>query len=83
MPENPTPDRLGPNAFASTLAAVTGVEGWMTDAQAARLWQAARAVPETGQIVEIGSFHGRSTIVLAKGADQECAGDRDRPARRR
>ena len=70
MPENSTPDGLGLNAFASTLAAVADVEGWMTDAQAKRLWQAARGVPETGQIVEIGSFRGRSTIVLANGADK-------------
>ena len=40
----------------------------MTDAQARRLWDSASAVPENGQIVEIGSFHGRSTVVLARAA---------------
>lgn len=43
------------------------VEGWLTDAQAARLAAAgARAVG--GTVVEIGSFRGRSTIVLARAA---------------
>jgi Methyltransferase domain len=46
---------------------VTGpVEGWLTDAQAARL--RARATAAEGTIVEIGSFRGRSTIVLALAA---------------
>jgi predicted O-methyltransferase YrrM len=56
------------DGFAGALDAVATVEGWMSDAQAERLWQAARRVPESGQIVEIGSFRGRSTIVLARGA---------------
>ena len=55
--------------FSSALAAVSQVEGWMTDDQARRLWDAARAVPPGGQIVEIGSFRGRSAIVLARAAD--------------
>jgi predicted O-methyltransferase YrrM len=54
--------------FPAALAAVSGVEGWMTDDQARRLWDAARAVPPGGQIVEIGSFRGRSAIVLARAA---------------
>jgi predicted O-methyltransferase YrrM len=54
--------------FASVLALVAGVEGWMTDAQARRLWDGARRVGAGGAIVEIGSFRGRSTIVLASGA---------------
>ena len=44
------------------------VEGWLTEAQAARLDRCARAVPGGGRIVEIGSFRGRSTIVLARAA---------------
>jgi predicted O-methyltransferase YrrM len=56
------------SGFSATLAAVAGVEGWMTDAQAQRLWDRARAVEGNGRIVEIGSFRGRSTIVLATAA---------------
>ncbi len=39
----------------------------MTDSQALRLWRAARSVA-SGQIVEIGSFRGRSTAILALAA---------------
>ena len=44
------------------------VEGWLTEAQAARLAAAAAGVAAGGRIVEIGSFRGRSTIVLARAA---------------
>jgi Methyltransferase domain len=54
--------------FGETLASVSDVEGWMTDAQARRLWDAASRVRAPGRIVEIGSFRGRSTIVLARAA---------------
>jgi hypothetical protein len=54
--------------FGETLASVSDVEGWMTDAQARRLWDAASRVRARGRIVEIGSFRGRSTIVLARAA---------------
>lgn len=53
------------NGFARALALVDGVQGWLTDAQARALYDAARAVGPGGRIVEIGSFRGRSTIVLA------------------
>jgi hypothetical protein len=43
------------------------VEGWLTDAQAARL-AAAGARAAGGTVVEIGSFRGKSTIVLARAA---------------
>ena len=47
------------------------VEGWLTEAQAQRLDRCARAVPRRGRIVEIGSFRGRSTIVLARAAPSD------------
>jgi predicted O-methyltransferase YrrM len=55
--------------FSAALAAVAGVEGWLTDAQARRLWEAARALPAGAQVVEIGSYRGRSTVVLARATD--------------
>ena len=45
-------------------AAVAEVEGWMSPDQAQRLYHAAAASRPGEQIVEIGSFRGRSTIVL-------------------
>jgi predicted O-methyltransferase YrrM len=55
-------------SFEDALAAVRGVDGWMTDAQLRRLWDAAAAAPRDATVVEIGSFHGRSAIVLALAA---------------
>jgi predicted O-methyltransferase YrrM len=51
--------------FDQVLSSIAQVQGWMTRAQAQRLWNAATRVPPGGRIVEIGSYHGRSTIVLA------------------
>jgi predicted O-methyltransferase YrrM len=56
-------DRAGD--LAAIIASVEGIDGWMTDGQAAALRDAARRCPDGGTIVEIGSFRGRSTIVLA------------------
>jgi predicted O-methyltransferase YrrM len=52
--------------FAGALAAVAGVEGWMTDAQARVLWERAAALEAPATVVEIGSYRGRSAIVLAR-----------------
>ena len=54
--------------FDDALAAIEGVEGWLTEGQARLLFETAGEVPADGTIVEIGSFRGRSTIVLARGA---------------
>jgi predicted O-methyltransferase YrrM len=51
--------------IAETVAAV---DGWMTEAQGRRLFAAAGRCPPGGRIVEIGSFRGKSTIVLATAA---------------
>jgi methyltransferase family protein len=50
------------------LAVVDDIDGWMSIDQAARLYAAAEATRPGDQIVEIGSFRGRSTIVLAGAA---------------
>src|SRR3954449_10724754 len=60
-----------PAGFAEAQAAVADVEGWMTPGQARALWDSAAAVPQGGRIVEIGSFRGRSMIVLAKAAGND------------
>jgi predicted O-methyltransferase YrrM len=52
------------------LAALDGVEGWLTDDQARQLHDAAAALEPPGRIVEIGSFRGRSTIALASAAPE-------------
>ncbi len=52
----------------AALAAIDGVEGWLSEDQARRHWNAALDVKGPGQIVEIGSFRGRSTIVLSRAA---------------
>jgi predicted O-methyltransferase YrrM len=57
-----------PPGFDDTLVAVADVAGWMTDAQARLLWHRAARVPSGGRIVEIGSYHGRSAVVLARAA---------------
>lgn len=51
--------------FAAAWARARTVEGWLTEAQARRLHAAAAAVAPAGRVVEIGSFRGRSAIVLA------------------
>jgi Methyltransferase domain len=54
--------------FDEVAALIAGVDGWLSLDQAARLFAAAATTESGQQIVEIGSFRGRSTIVLASGA---------------
>lgn len=55
-------------SFDAALAAVAGVEGWMTDEQARVLWDRARSLVPPDRVVEIGSYRGRSAVILAKAA---------------
>ena len=57
-------------SFEETMQAVSDVDGWMSPDQAERLYRAAAATRAGDTIVEIGSFRGRSTIVLASAAPQ-------------
>ena len=58
-------------SFDEVTARVADVEGWMTPDQARRLWSCARTVRSGGTVVEIGSFRGRSMIVLASAAEPD------------
>jgi predicted O-methyltransferase YrrM len=63
----------GADSLAPSLREHREVEGWLTDAQARRLSE--RAAAADGAVVEIGSFRGRSTIVLASAAPSVVAID--------
>lgn len=52
----------GYDAVAPT---VEPLDGWMSSDQGRRLFDAGRRCPPGGRVVEIGSFRGKSTIVLA------------------
>jgi predicted O-methyltransferase YrrM len=65
-PSAPDPRRADA-AFERDLRAAPS-DGWMTEAQGRRLWDRARALGSSARIVEIGSFRGRSTVLLARAA---------------
>jgi hypothetical protein len=54
--------------FQDAWGAAAPIGGWMTEAQAQTLWDAAEQVPTGAAILEIGSHQGRSTVVLATAA---------------
>ncbi|MGH9243117.1 MAG: class I SAM-dependent methyltransferase [Acidimicrobiales bacterium] len=54
--------------FAAALEAIRDVEGWLTDEQARCLWDRAKGLRGPARIVEIGSYRGRSAIVLGRAA---------------
>ena len=51
--------------FDAIAVIASQVPGWLTHDQARVLYDEAAAVPAGGCVVEIGSHHGRSTVVLA------------------
>lgn len=55
--------------------AAAPAEGWLTEGQARRLHAAAARPRPAGAVVEIGSFRGRSTVVLALAAGEVVAID--------
>ena len=58
------------STFDDTFRSIAEVEGWMTEGQARRLWDRASTLEPGQQVVEIGSYHGRSAIVLATAAPE-------------
>ncbi len=58
-----------PTTFDQTFRDVADVAGWMTEDQARRLWDRAGALAAPALVVEIGSYQGRSAIVLARSAE--------------
>jgi predicted O-methyltransferase YrrM len=68
-----SPAQAAGRSLPDTLAAIAGVEGWLSEAQARRLWERAGELAPGGRIVELGSYRGRSAIVLASGAPEGVA----------
>ena len=54
--------------FATAWTSADAVPGWLTRAQAQRLFDSASTLEPGARIVEIGSHQGRSTVVLARAA---------------
>ena len=59
--------------FDETWPVADEVPGWLTRAQAERLWDAAGTASSGAVLVEIGSHQGRSTVVLGHRAQQRGA----------
>jgi hypothetical protein len=70
MPDVPAKFTL---KIAEIHRALEGVEGWLTEREIAFLTLLAACPTCEGDILEIGAYRGKSTIVLAKGA--QLAGD--------
>jgi MMP 1-O-methyltransferase len=54
--------------LAEALHASSRIRGWLTDGEQSLLYRLAQDVPGGGTIVELGSWMGRSTIMLAAGS---------------
>lgn len=68
VPRPSTPSSRPRRSFDDVFRSIADVEGWMTRDQACRLWDRASELTPGARIVEIGSFRGRSAIVLASAA---------------
>ena len=68
IPETNSENVHAPSEWETTWEIVKNWQGWMREAQGKALWNAAERVQPSGQIVEIGSFHGKSAAVLARAA---------------
>ena len=54
--------------FSEVYQHTTTIDGWMTAGQARCLWDLATELGDSGRIVEIGSYQGRSTVLLGNAA---------------
>jgi len=63
---------LSAGTFKQAWSRAAEVPGWLTEAQARRLWDETVRLGQGAHVVEIGSHRGRSTLVLA--AALSCAG---------
>lgn len=57
-----------PLPFREIKKIIQGVEGWLSEGEAKYLYSLASHGPGQGALVEIGSWKGKSTIVLASGS---------------
>lgn len=64
----PSLDRAQDEGFDRAWAEADSIDGWLTKEQGRLLWSLARNVRRGGNIVEIGSHKGRSTVVLGLAA---------------
>lgn len=60
---------LSDRSFDAAWKGAQGIEGWMTHEQGALLWSQAAALGSAANIIEIGSYRGRSLSILAQAAD--------------
>jgi hypothetical protein len=51
--------------FQSAWQTIKRIEGWLTEIEAARLYQCACSLKEGSRILEIGSYKGRSAVLFA------------------
>ena len=65
------PDAATPH-YDTAWALASEIPGWLTEAQAALLWDTARQLSARPLVVEIGSHQGRSTIILAAAVRDTC-----------
>jgi predicted O-methyltransferase YrrM len=59
-----------PPSFRETLLLLGDVTGFLSDGQARRLWDRTRSLPPQSTVVEIGSYLGKSTILLGAAAPE-------------
>jgi predicted O-methyltransferase YrrM len=66
MASSSTTNHVGSRGFEFAWRSVASIDGWLTEDQGRELFNAARCSKDRDWIVEVGSHHGRSTILLAK-----------------